>query len=344
MLNLFTPESKAQIVTAILRETANGADLRACCRSQGITYQTFIDWRSWAQKENRLSGHEATARKARVPDPPLQNALQAALTKVVEVAQGPDLENPPPFIPSPEKFKTSTGFDLPGPFCAADMPAPDADFMAAVERDIAAQETQSKPAVEPAADPNEGDDMPRKKMEPEQTSMARVLAERFPWLADVEARAVAQFGPKPDRIRDMPAYNRWTTSRRSLMTKEQAAEFGAFYGRGPAAKKRGPAAEPAKTAKPAKPAKTAKTANGAEVKALQAQHADVQQELALHPEALHHAIHIEPVTAVQQPQPRRVDVPWIMQATPEDMAAEITRMQRIITVLTAENMRLRGIL
>ena len=342
MLNLFTPESKAQIVTSILRETANGADLRACCRSQGITYQTFIDWRSWAQKENRLSGHEATAKKARVPDPPLQNALQAALTKVVEVAQGPDLENPPPFIPSPEKFKASTGFNLPGPFCAADMPAPDADFMAAVERDIEAQETQSKPAV----DPNEGDDMPRKKVDPEQTSMARVLAERFPWLAAVEAQAVAQFGPKPDRIRDMPAYNRWTTSRRSLMTAQQAAEFGACYGRGPAAKKRGPNA--AKTAEPAKPAKPAKPVpNGAEVTALKAQHADVQQALALHPEGLHHAIQIEPVTAAPQAQrgvPIGKHVPWIMQATPEDMAAEITRMQRIITVLTAENMRLRGIL
>jgi transposase-like protein len=328
MLNAFTPESKAQIVTSILRESANGSDLRACCRAQGITYQTFIDWRCWAQKENRLNGHEATARKVRIPDPPLQNALQAALTKVAEVAQGPDLENPPPFV-----REAASGPDAAPARYSHE--APDADFMAAVERDIAALE--AGPAVEPAANPNEGLDMPRKELEPEQSSMARVLAQRFPWLAEVEARAVEQFGPKPDRLDAKVAYTQWTKNRKGLMTKKQAVEFAAFYGRVPAG-----TAEPAKPAKPAKPTNGARAPHGPEVEALQAQHAEVQQAMALHPDGLTHAIQIEPITA----QPRRVEqhVPWIMQATPDDMAAEITRMQRMITVLTAENMRLRGIL
>jgi len=370
MLNLYSPETKAQIVTSILREAANGADVRACCHSQGITYQTFIDWRSWAQKANRLHGHESINKKVKRSDPPLQNALQAALTKVVEVAQGPDREDPPP-LPRPDLVAASTGFDLPGPFCGADMPAPDADFMAAVERDIAAQEQaqaapvapEPEPITEPISNPDEGVDMPRKKVEPELSRMARTLAARFPWLAELDARTNREFGPKPHRLDDTKGYNQWTQYRKSLMSKKQAAEFAAFYG--PNRGKRGVTQDT-----PAAASKLEKSANGVEAKVeklltraahsngtdlahqrlgralvkdpevmqatietLRAQHNEVQQELALHPEALAQAIHVEPITAA----PRRV-------ATSADMAAEINRMQRIITVLTAENMRLRGLL
>jgi len=264
-----------------------------------------------------------------------------------------------------------TGFDLPGPFCGADMPAPDADFMAAVERDIAAQEqaqaapvaAEPEPITEPISNPDEGVDMPRKKVEPELSRMARTLAARFPWLAELDARTNREFGPKPHRLDDTKGYNQWTQYRKSLMSKKQAAEFAAFYG--PNRGKRGVTQDT-----PAAASKLEKSANGVEAKVeklltraahsngtdlahqrlgralvkdpevmqatietLRAQHNEVQQELALHPEALAQAIHVEPITAA----PRRV-------ATSADMAAEINRMQRIITVLTAENMRLRGLL
>jgi hypothetical protein len=230
--------------------------------------------------------------------------------------------------------------------------------MAAVERDIAAQDAVPKPEPEPITATDEGQSMPRRKNEPEQSPMAQVLAARFPWLAELEARAIKEFGPKPDKDGSKAAYNRWIMNRKTLMNKSQLAEFEGFYGRGRAkaeATKRAlreaakggkePAAQPVN----GKIKVTVETVEGtaAEIQALQAQHAELEQQLALHPEALSHAVS-DPRSEPISEGPRRVAnrPTWTATATASaaDMAEEIARMQRIITVLTAENMRLRGIL
>ena len=56
----FSPAQKAAVITSILREQQHGADLRECCRAQGLTVQTFLSWKNQALRHNAFDLHLAT--------------------------------------------------------------------------------------------------------------------------------------------------------------------------------------------------------------------------------------------------------------------------------------------
>lgn len=90
----FSPAQKASIVTSILREQQHGADLRDCCRAQGLTVQTFLNWKNQALRhqafELHLGQHEEVDGNRAAPKTAIQLALERA-----QAAAEDDGEEPP---------------------------------------------------------------------------------------------------------------------------------------------------------------------------------------------------------------------------------------------------------
>ena len=340
MLDIFTPEQKASILAQIMREESTGANLRDCCKAQGITLQTFIDWKARAQKHNQfdtlhMNGIHPERKPSRFrhekPKTALQLALENAQRKSYPEDNPEDLhalehgepEQPePPPAPAAPVVLTSPQPEPEAPASGPDI-APGYPIYDAVHS-LLDKEPEPKPVNQ---SDDEGIHM-SKATEPSAAGRPRglsaVLHQRMPWLAALDKKTEKTMGPKP--ASKQPGYGAWIAARKALMTPEQVTEMEDFYG----VTKRGPRTKmpPAPVAKKQpKPAQLdeqkemlAVRANGSrrpvspEIEALAEQHAQISTQIAEH-----------------NRQPNREQ-------------AEIARLKKALMVLTLENLELRGLL
>jgi hypothetical protein len=352
MLDIYSTEQKVSILTQIMREESTGASLRDCCKAQGITLQTFIDWKARAQKNNHLDARPTLKLpKVRQPKPP--TALELALKKAqinsyptdnpddvraleqgepephaIDYAGLPE-DNPedlhavthgePPAAPAPVAVSSSP----PEPEQAASGPYrpgyPVYDAVVSLldkEPELKPVEQSNDEVLSMATDKT-GASRPR--------GLSAVLHQRMPWLAGLDKRTEKTMGPKP--ASKAQGYGAWIAHRKTLMTPEQALEMEDFYGinrRGsktktppPAVAKRTP--KPAQIEEQKEMVSKRTNANGSrpvspEIEALAEQHAQVTSQIVQH----------------ERHGPREL--------------SEIDKLKRALTALTIENLQLRGLL
>jgi hypothetical protein len=354
MLDTFTPDQKASILTQVMREESQGRSLRDCCKAQGITVQTFIDWKARAQRHNQfdtlhMNGIHPERKPARFRKEKPKTALQIAL-EAAQVRSYPD-DNPEDLHavehgePAPPA-QSSIG-SPPPPALAPESP-PETPLAAAAPEVIkepvypiyeavsAMLETESETQPEPDSKPvisNEVTAVPKQAATPPASKPRGVAATmhiRMPWLAAIDKRTEKALGPKP--ANKEPGYTAWIAHRKTLMTDEQRAEIEAFFG--VAARGRRAAAEKPVTKKRQEQASIAAARGGIEVapvktnghvkvspeiQALAAQHAEVTGQIAEYQHA--------PTRSVVRGD-----------------NFEVERLKKALTALTLENLQLRGLL
>jgi hypothetical protein len=354
MLDLFTPEQKASILVQILREESEGHNLRDCCRAQGITVQTFMDWQASARRHNQFDTlHMRGVHPERKPAPyrrerqdkpktALQLALENAQRRTYPADNPDDLhaaEHGEPDTQAVHQADTRTG--PPETRTAPPLPPGKADLLteppepaSAPDNPIPAEKSKSEPD-KPQCD-NEDMTVPKATTQTETTGprgIAGAMYKRMPWLAAVEKKTEKALGPKPGAKE--PGYGAWLAHRKELMTDEQKTEMEGFFGiRARREKNEARAAAPKAPVKRApKPAQLAEQREIAatrakrapvspEVQSLTAQHAEVSSQLA------------------EYEAPRVTRSAAVARAE----AGEIERLKKALMALTLENLQLRGLL
>lgn len=349
MLDIYSTEQKVSILTQIMKEESTGASLRDCCKAQGITLQTFIDWKARAQKHNQfdtlhLNGVHPERKPSRFrhekPKTALQLALENAQRKHYPDDNPEDLHALEHGEPEPMLAAEVAPEPPPEPPTAAPLPV-DKLYIPIEAREVASGPViepvypiydsvrsmlDKEPEPNPVNQSNEVIDMPKateSSAAGRPRGLSAVLHQRMPWLAALDKKTEKTMGPKP--ASKQPGYGVWIAARKALMTPEQIEEMEDFYGvnrRGPRTKMPPPPVAK-KQPKPAQLAEqkeiVASRANGSrpvspEIEALAEQHAHVSTQIAEH-----------------NRQPNREH-------------AEIARLKKALMVLTLENLELRGLL
>ena len=352
MLDTFTPDQRASIVVQIMKEENQGASLRDCCKAQGITVQTFLDWRARARRHNQFDTlhahngprtHPERQKPKERPKTALELAFETAQVRTYPSDNPEDLHalehgEPPAPIDSPVTIEAAPE-PAPPPVEATPLPEPK-------QADSGPVEPQILPLEEP---------MPKRKC-PDYSQGARGVAAAMyaanPFLRELDQKTFEALGERPDKSQSGP-YNKWIAHRKTLMSPEQVKQFEAFFGgprkgipkakgiekpvahKPPSKKARQeqldmlaaranpetvePAVEPAVVMSNGKPM-------GQQVRSLVAQHAEVSSAIANHEET--------GFTMVRVKMPR--DMPGL--------ASENERLKRALTALTLENLQLRGVL
>lgn len=323
----FSPAQKASIVTSILREQQiHGADLRDCCRAQGLTVQTFLNWKNQALRHQAFDLHlaqheevdgnrvEPAPRARRTYEAP-KTAIQLALERAQAAAED-DGEAPPEPEPTVE------------------------------------------PTTQAAPRPEEPETMPKADAVPPQSPMAATLAKHFPWLAKLDERTTAKVGFDKPTEKKTPEYMQWMKTRTELMTDKQREAWKAFYNRGgtrPSAAEQAAeqtelaAAIAANATAPKKRGRPRKVYNGASGPLSTPAPQAATEAPTLGPEEP------RPTVAELVEQQHRLDNaiqshpahgPFaLVRAQPGNGAeAELDRLRRALAVLTLENLQLRGLL
>jgi hypothetical protein len=342
MLDTFTPEQKASILAQVMREESQGASLRDCCKAQGITVQTFIDWRARARRHNQFDTlHMNGVHPERKPQKFKQEKPKTALQIALENAQRRTYPDD-----NPEDLHAVEHGEPPETPTAAPLPAVEPDIPAAPVEVASEPETsaQTEPVIEPViSSTNEETDVPKAKTEPmgKPRGVAAVMYQRMPWLNTLDAKTEKVLGPKPSN--KQPGYTGWIKHRKSLMTPEQVEEIDGFFKANGSGKAKDTGVKPMKRRAP-KPDQVAEQkaiaasrggievepvrANGrkrpvsAEVAQLAAQHAEVTGQLAQFEGAS--------VSHVRREHVRE--------------SVEVERLKRALMALTLENLQLRGLL
>ena len=343
MLDIFTPEQKASILAQIMKEESAGASLRDCCKAQGITLQTFIDWKARAQKHNQfdtlhMNGIHPERKPARFrqerPKTALQIALENAQRKTYpednpddlhavehgEPAQSDAPETPPAAPPASAATDIST---RPSGAASAPPVEPGSPIHDAVVA-LVQTEPASKPVGQSRNEVLSMTKSPETSTAGRPRGLSAVLHQRLPWLAALDRKIEKTMGPKPGSKEQ--GYGAWIAARKAAMSPEQAQEMEDFYGvtkRGPRTKQPPPPVAK-RTPKPAQIEEQKEMvsvrANGSrrpvspEIEALAEQHAQISTQIAEH-----------------NHQPSREQ-------------AEIARLKKALMVLTLENLELRGLL
>jgi hypothetical protein len=315
------------ILAQVLREESEGRSLRDCCKAQGITVQTFIDWKARAKKHNQfdtlhLNGIHPERKPARFreekPPTALQLALEAARIKSYPEDNPDDLH--------------AVEHGEPEPPAASSAPNPSAEpDQAASGPDIQADSPIS---------PNEVTEVAKRKC-PDYSLAARGVAKAMyaaaPFLSELDQQTFDALGPRPEKS-EGKAYNAWIAHRKSLMTPAQVKQFEGFFGGSRKGKPRArkEQAEPVDSAvgvvpDPVRPKPNGKHAPAAaSVAELAAQHAEVSAQIAGHETA-------------QAPRSLVTHTP---RAHGElgSLAHENDRLKRALAMLTMENLQLRGLI
>jgi hypothetical protein len=339
MLDIFTPEQKAVILASVMREESEGRSLRDCCRAQGITVQTFIDWKARAQKHSQngarpVLGIHPERRKDRQPKPP--TALELALRKA-QISSYPKDE--------PEHV----GHDEPPPHVIdyAGLPEDNPHDLHALTHG----EPENKD-VPDSPNQNEVSEVPRKQY-PDYSQGGGVTSAMYaacPFLPDLDRQTFDALGPRPDKNVEKTAYNRWIAHRKTLMTPEQRTAFEGFFGGSRLGIPRGqktkveavPEVEAAPVPVAAAPKRAPKPKQREEQREIAAARGRVTngpglpvspaiQELA--------AQHAEVTGQLSQYEGGSVGRPRA-----DAHAGEIERLKRALMALTLENLQLRGLL
>jgi hypothetical protein len=369
MLDTFTPEQKASILAQIMKEESSGASLRECCRAQGITLQTFLDWKASARRHNQfdtlhLNGIHPERKPSRFRHEKPKTALQIALETAQRRSYPEDNPEDVAAVRAMERGEpvpTATPPDMPPETPpAAPPPAVDVPIAAAPPEAASEPENPPPPQIEPSYpiyDAVRGmlEQQPEPDKEPVNSiikdevitvpksenvikprGIAATMHNAMPWLAAVERKTEKAMGPKP--ASKAPGYYAWIAHRKELMTPEQKAEIETYFGvnrRGARATK--PDAPTARRApKPAQVEEqremvAARVTNGPrKVPASPRVNELVNQHAELSAQIADH----QQLGLVRAHAPREHG----------GLVTENERLKRALTALTMENLQLRGLL
>lgn len=245
MLDTFTPDQKAAILASIMVDEAHGVATRQACQSQGITLQTYLDWKAHARKtltvpHNGPRFHpERDKRRPREREKTaFELAFEAAKVKTYPSEAG-NTTAPPPDPVVPHKDVTEwhgLPEDNPEDLHALAvergeaLPAPVVEALAPVEP----KQPDSGPENAPQVIANEDSDMAKKKCPdysyPEKRGIAAAMYAANPFLWELDQQTFDALGPRPDKDTEKGAYNNWVKYRKALMSPAQVEQFEGFFG------------------------------------------------------------------------------------------------------------------
>lgn len=119
MLDMFSPDQKASILASVMTQEAAGTTTRDACRAQGITLQTYLDWKADARKRHDSTLTLTNGSRFRAKNKVRREAQKTAMQLALEAAQqkteaqaenGHDIEVQPPHhytvpVQTPDEFK-----------------------------------------------------------------------------------------------------------------------------------------------------------------------------------------------------------------------------------------------
>lgn len=358
MLDTFSPDQKAAILASIMVDEAHGVATRQACQAQGITLQTYLDWKAHARKVitvphngKRVHPERDKRRERERPKTAFEVAFEAAQVKTYPNNGSNAAPPPEPVVPHKD-VREWHGLPEDNPedlhALALERGEVPANVAAEVPADVPADVPETPPAPLAAvaapevSPPQEEPPVPAKKAETsgmKPRGPAAVQYVKFPWLLPLEKKVEKELGPKPASKSN--EYYPWIKRRKELMTPEQAAELEAFFGvatrrangaqrQATLARKKAeqlPEIEETATSRAVRvePRREPREVPPSpEVAALTQQHAEVTGQIITH--ELHG---LEP----QQPASRETQ-----------LLAENTKLKTALTALTLENLQLRGLL
>jgi hypothetical protein len=337
MIDIFTPEQKASILTQVMREEAEGRTLRDCCRAQGITVQTFIDWKARAQKHNQFDTlHMRGVHPERQPAPYRRQREEKPKTALQLALEDAGRRNYP--ADNPDDLR-AVEHGEPEPPIAAPLPSVDPHLSATLtEPGSSPRNLSTEPAQQPDKPQCDNEDSTMRKTTTETVTtgprgIAGAMYKRMPWLAAVEKKTEKALGPKPGAKE--PGYGVWLAHRKELMTDEQKAEMEGFFGIS-ARREKNEARAAAPKAPVKRAPKAAQLAEQREIAATRAKRAPVSPEVqtltAQHAEVSSQLAEYEAPRVTRSAAVARAE------------AGEIERLKKALMALTLENLQLRGLL
>lgn len=370
MLDTFTPDQKAAILASIMVDEAHGVATRQACQSQGITLQTYLDWKAHARKtltvphNGRRVHPERDKRRARPEREKTAFELAFEAAQVKTYPNNVSNNAPPPTVPTepvvPHKdVREWHGLPEDNPEDLHALALERGEVPDNVPANVPANVPETPPAP-PAAiaapevsPPLEEPPVPAKK--PAATSgmkprgPAAVQYVKFPWLLALEKKVEKELGPKPASKSN--EYYPWIKRRKELMSPEQAAELEAFFG--VATRKANGAQRQATLAR--KKAEQAQLPEIEETATSRAVRIEARVEPRIAPRVESRSVPPSPEVAALTQQHAEVTgqiithelhglEPQQHASRETQLLAENTKLKAALTAITLENLKLRGLL